>query len=336
MDHLPFGITAMQYLADHRTPFLTQFFLLASLLGDVQGYVLIGTFIYVVHDKKLAVRLLLLVSVTMALNHLLKVALANPRPFLQEGTYLQKWAVSAENARELVTEYSTPSGHAMAAGSFYTFLYGCVRSRVVRVMAVAAVVLIGLSRPYLGVHYVEDIALGWVVGLGVGLLALRYADDVGAHWNRIPYSLRIGAVVTTSLALWLVSAGLNSGPIDDPPRAFMGYAGTFTGIVIAQPLELKFVDFDPRSSSFSLRLLRFAFAVVAALLTLQGLALVFGKLADNYSLVGQLLQYLRYTVTAVISIFVVPLILTRIGLAGTHKQRIAALGTKLQTTVNGG
>ena len=49
----------------------------------------------------------------------------------------------------------------MAGGSFYAFLCASVQSRWVKCVAVAALLLTGISRPYLGVHYVEDILLGW-------------------------------------------------------------------------------------------------------------------------------------------------------------------------------
>lgn len=161
---LPFNMPIMEFLSDHRTAALTSCFRSISDLGEVQGYILIATFIYVMFDKTLAVRLSILVTLTMGLNHILKIIIRNPRPFIREGTYLKKWAVSPDYVRDLATEYSTPSGHAMAAASFYSYLYSCVRNRYVKIVAVLAVLLIGLSCPYLGVHYVEDILLGWAIG----------------------------------------------------------------------------------------------------------------------------------------------------------------------------
>jgi hypothetical protein len=43
----------------------------------------------------------------MALNHVLKILIKNPRPFLMADTHLENWAVSADRACQLVTEYST-------------------------------------------------------------------------------------------------------------------------------------------------------------------------------------------------------------------------------------
>jgi membrane-associated phospholipid phosphatase len=181
---MQFNSDLVQFFVDHRNVFLTKLFLAASFFGEVDCYVLIAILIYVMWDKKLAIRLSVVVLLTMSLNHILKIIIKNPRPFIREGTYLNKWAVSAANARELAAEYSTPSAHAMASSAFYSCLYAFIKNRYVRVVAVPTVILIGLSRPYLGVHYVEDILIGWAIGLSVALVAVKYAGQIGAVWNK--------------------------------------------------------------------------------------------------------------------------------------------------------
>ncbi len=312
---LPFNMPIMEFLSDHRTAALTSCFRSISDIGEVQGYILIATFIYVMFDKTLAVRLSILVTLTMGLNHILKIIIKNPRPFIREGTYLKKWAVSPDYVRDLATEYSTPSGHAMAAASFYSYLYSRVRNRYVRIVAVLAVLLIGLSRPYLGVHYVEDILLGWAIGLGVGLAAARYADAIGAGWERFSYGRQIGIAVTTSLLLWLATIAINGWRIDGQPRAFLGYMGTFTGIIIARPLELSLVNFDAGSGSLLSKITRYLLAVLLAFLTLKALGTAFHRIADDFSMVGHVLQYVRYTAVGFVVVFLAPLLFTKLRLA---------------------
>ncbi|VFU18501.1 conserved membrane hypothetical protein [anaerobic digester metagenome] len=72
-----------------------------------------------------------------------------------------------------VAGYSYPSGHAMMAAIFYGmlayFLIRAVDSRKLRVfivcIAAAAIMIIGFSRIYLGVHYISDVAAGFAGGL---------------------------------------------------------------------------------------------------------------------------------------------------------------------------
>lgn len=98
----------MQFLADHRTIPLTRFFLAATFFGNFAGYIFIATLIYVAWNKQLAIRLSVLVLLSSSLNDVLKLIVKNPRPFIREGTYLQKWAVSPQSAAALAAEYSPP------------------------------------------------------------------------------------------------------------------------------------------------------------------------------------------------------------------------------------
>jgi membrane-associated phospholipid phosphatase len=317
---LPFNLALVQFLADHRTAFLTKFFLAATFFGDVGSYILIVTLIYVAWDKKLAVRLSVLVLLAASLNGILKLSFKNPRPFIREGTWLRKWAVSPNRAAALAAEFSTPSGHAMTSSAFYSYLYAFIRNRAVRGIAVAAILLIGLSRPYLGVHYAEDVLIGWAIGVPLALLSIRYAEALAATWNRLSYIQQIACTLAASLALWLFAVLLNGQRIAGQPRAFLGYAGFLTGIVLAHPLELRQVNFDPRSSSLLAKILRYLLSVAMVIFTLLLLEKAFGSLADRASLLGNLLEYLRFTATGFVAIFLAPLLFIRIGWASRHPE----------------
>ncbi|PKO76546.1 MAG: PA-phosphatase [Betaproteobacteria bacterium HGW-Betaproteobacteria-15] len=157
----------------------------------------------------------LLVSVLGAslFGHLAKLAFQRPRPLE---------AVLAE------TSYAFPSGHATVAVAFYAFVgYLLIRlshtwtARVRLFFATALLVLlIGLSRILLGVHYLSDVWAGFLVGtmwliVGVsinewlstrGLLTWQAPRAAGRRW------------ATGGLAL-LASAGvLVLLPTHDTPR----------------------------------------------------------------------------------------------------------------------
>ena len=67
---------------------------------------------------------------------------------------------------------SFPSGHAAAAAAFATGVGLEMPALAVPVGALAATV--GVARVVNGVHYPSDIAGGWVFGVGVGMLTLRW------------------------------------------------------------------------------------------------------------------------------------------------------------------
>ncbi len=103
-----------------------------------------------------AVLLLASISIVVAVD-LFKDEIARPRP---------------EGGLVSVSSYSFPSGHA-AYSVFYTWLAVTVAVRIRPDMArstalvlagLSLTALVGLSRVYLGVHYLSDVTSGWALG----------------------------------------------------------------------------------------------------------------------------------------------------------------------------
>jgi hypothetical protein len=248
----------------------------------------------------------------MAFNDLLKLLIKNPRPFVADGTYEQKWAVSPAEAKALALEYSTPSGHAMGSASFFSYLFAFAKKRFVRVCIVLLIVLIGVSRPYLGVHYVEDVLLGWAIGLLFGLGAIRYSGRLANLWNRCPYGLQIAITVAASAALWLLACAFNGWRIDGQVREMSICCGSLTGIVIACPLELRIVNFDPRSGGPADKLLRYLMSIGIMIAILLALHPAFIPFAGNSPIAGSVLDYLRYAAADFAGMFLAPLLFCRV------------------------
>jgi undecaprenyl-diphosphatase len=84
--------------------------------------------------------------------------------------------------------YSFPSGHALTSFCFYGILAGLIDTRIhkaaarlsVWIAAAVLVLLIGISRIYLGVHYPTDVIAGYCAA-AVWVSALVYADHAGVR-----------------------------------------------------------------------------------------------------------------------------------------------------------
>ena len=106
--------------------------------------------------KRAATWLAITIAGALLLNITLKWAFHRPRP--------EPWYGVAPHS------YSFPSGHALMSFCFYGVLAGLVadrlRSRTLRLLcwsvATALIVLIGISRIYLGVHYASDVLAGYL------------------------------------------------------------------------------------------------------------------------------------------------------------------------------
>ncbi len=93
------------------------------------------------------------------------------------------------------TGYSFPSGHSMVSFIFYgmicMLLFMFLKSRIAKAIIIMStvliIVMIGLSRIYLGVHYPSDVLAGYAAGgvwLTICLIGLRLVLEVKGN-NRI-------------------------------------------------------------------------------------------------------------------------------------------------------
>ena len=169
------GLTS--WIQGHGTEWGETIFAYVSLLGApvLVGIIVIAAGVYARRrDWRRCATLVLSTASGAALNTLLKHVFHRGRP---------------EFATEFITQssWSFPSGHAMDSmvgyGILLTVLLGTIEtSRNRRLLIAGAVVLIaaiGVSRVYLGVHYLTDVIAGWLAGgawLFVCITAYHFAQ----------------------------------------------------------------------------------------------------------------------------------------------------------------
>jgi undecaprenyl-diphosphatase len=157
---LDFAVLAA--LREVQSPALDHLAFFVSLLGsELLAVFMVVLVIVFGWQRRWGAAAALLVTVVGAqmLNNVLKDWFERTRPAPVEGL------IPAQ-------AFSFPSGHAMVAAAFYVFVgylaWQILRGRARIVCAAFLVVialLVGLSRLYLGVHYLTDVVAGYVAGI---------------------------------------------------------------------------------------------------------------------------------------------------------------------------
>ncbi|HEX7049379.1 MAG TPA: phosphatase PAP2 family protein [Longimicrobiales bacterium] len=159
-----FDIWVLRSAAALRTPMLDDIMLEITSLGNgavlATMVVIVSVFLWLTHHRYSVFFLLFAVLGGLVLNSALKDLFDRPRPSVVE------WAT-------MVGSTSFPSGHAMSAMIAYgsvAYLVGRLEPtptlrRATWILAAVLILLIGISRIYLGVHYPSDVLAGYVAGL---------------------------------------------------------------------------------------------------------------------------------------------------------------------------
>lgn len=164
--------------------------------GDIIGYKLVST--YLIHDaltptvkiitwfgsatclivltfilfilirnKKQCTLIGINLIIITILNQILKFILQRPRP--------TEFKIINEKG------YSFPSGHSMVSMAFYGYLiyliYRQIKNKYLKCILISIlsllILLIGVSRIYLGVHYTSDVCAGFVISIAYLIVFIR-------------------------------------------------------------------------------------------------------------------------------------------------------------------
>jgi len=289
-----------------------------SFLGTVEFYLLLIPFVYWVVNPQLGFRLLLVLISTDFLALSFKQLFRQPRPY---------WIGDVKALAE-ETSYGLPSSHASDSLAVWGYLAYRLKKDWLWALGVVMVMVIGVSRMYLGVHFPTDVLGGWLIGLAVIVI---YATCEGWVASRLERLSAGGQIITGFIiSLLIILAGLIINlvivPIPDPPEwaqyaliargvsHYFTLAGSLFGAIAGYVLMRSRFGFQASGKAWQLAT-RFLLGIIGVIVIYLGLDVLFGLLAADGSAIGLVLRYLRFGAVTFWAIFGAPWVFLKLKLA---------------------
>ena len=155
------------FLISFKNDSLTNFFRFVTKFSNVAFLVIFVLIVLLILRNKDAVFVIFNLIFLRLLNYVIKIIIKRDRP----------------NILRLIKigEYSFPSGHAMISMGVYGYLiyliYKKIKNPYIKYLGIIIlsllIILIGISRIYLGVHYFSDVVAGYTLSLIYLIIFIR-------------------------------------------------------------------------------------------------------------------------------------------------------------------
>jgi len=301
-----------------------------SFLGNEQFFLLVAPAIYWCFDTRLGLTAGLFLMVNANINSYLKIILHTPRPF---------WISTAIQHLGFEQSFGMPSGHAQNTAVVWGTLAAYFRKPWTWIASIGLIILIGISRIYLGVHFPHDILAGWIFGAITLWALIRLSEPITRWIHRQSFATQILATLAAALIIiligvlsrlaisgfvipeaWIQNAA-SSHP-EEPPinptdiTGIISNAAAFFGLA-AGALWMQTRGGFRISGSAAQRLGRYLLGVVGVFLFWFGLGEIFPR---GETWLPYLLRFFRYSLVGLWVTALAPMLFIKVRLASRNHE----------------
>ena len=272
-----------KFIQSFRSDFLDAFFLFITQFGDETVFLIVGAVLYWTFDKKFAYRFIMFFLYGAVLNGSLKFLTDTPRPYVEHPETIQLIGEGSLGT-------SLPSGHAQNSTTMALVLAEKHRQvgKWFTTFLTVMVILVMLSRLYLGEHYLSDVLFGAAIAYSFYQL-IRYVQTKSFASTFIQY---LPLLLLFPIAI-----------LTDDKNVFLASA-SIVGFSIGYPLERRYIGFKEQTS-WPIALIKLVVGLGVALAIRIGVKAIFEMglysfdFENNPTLGDQLLDFVRYFLIAI-------------------------------------
>lgn len=216
----------IKFIQSFHNPFFDQLFQLITMLGEDYFFMAAVALIFWCINKRFGYRLGFAYLSNGLLNTTIKQIFKIPRPFERDNTLR---ALRLETAGG----YSFPSGHMQCTASFWTSMMLEIKSKWMYLTGILLIILVGISRMYLGVHTPQDV----IAGAAIGALWVFISNKM------FDYAERTGKKIIFLVVIIPAIIGMLAFKNND----YYKIAGTVISFYIGYLIETKYIDFQVKT-----------------------------------------------------------------------------------------
>ncbi|MCY6485178.1 phosphatase PAP2 family protein [Clostridium aestuarii] len=278
------NIEIIKYIQTFSNSFLDKFAEGITMMGEQYFFIMIIAIIFWCVDKKFGYRLGFTLISSMVINGAIKEILKVPRIFGTEG--IRSLRINT------ATGYSFPSGHTQGVATFWMSIISNVKKKYIYFLGSIIVILVAVSRIYLGVHRPIDVIGGIVISLIWVLVCniiFNYLDNGG---NKL---ILFSIIVPMLIGLFMFKT-----------HDYYTISGVTLGFFVGYNIESQYIKFNEKTSMI-INIFKFLVGVSIVLIIMKGLKLVFPKYL--------LFDFIRYCIIGIWMTSGAPYLFKKIGFA---------------------
>ncbi|MCK5250922.1 MAG: phosphatase PAP2 family protein [Spirochaetaceae bacterium] len=282
-------------------------------IGGEVGYTIILPILFWSVNDRMGRRLYLLAMFSALLNGVLKIWWARPRPYVVDPARITPAHVESS--------YGIPSGHAQGGMILGLFFAHESRKTWVKGIIYAAVALMGISRMTFGVHFLQDVLVGWILGgLVFGLFV--FAEDSIVRRFR---SISVRSLFPLALLPGILALGAEAlvPAVYPATKSLLATGAALSGILIGMALERSKGAYRSDGITWK-RIVRVPIGMILIFGIQRGLSALFYTVVDidRPSFGLSALYSLRYLTVGFCGYWLIPEIFIRLHMAGPREQSL--------------
>jgi len=284
-----------------------------TFTGEAIFFIILIAVFYIVYDKTFAKNLALSLLASAYINETIKGIAQDPRPITN---------IDLTDEPYFFTEpdFGFPSGHSqngVATWGYMAYHFKDKKepSHLIPFIMSVWIFLVAISRIIIGVHDLQDIIGGLLIGIVFLNLFIFLEPTVSEKIGAMSLQLKIILVVIVSVALFAIgtllfpTAGLglvSNAPSFTDTGYFAIIGGVVLGLGIGYTLENEYVKYEPSELDTKTKIINLIIGLVVLF------AVYFGMEALKGTFNSVLYRYIRYALVGFILTYLVPMLFKKI------------------------